>query len=79
MTVEQVGKSGASVTHNVCFSNRPVWVKRLQTIHHSSFDVTSAAGRRPLQNARDSALLYSITSSARASSEGGTVKLSALA
>ena len=48
---EQVGKSGASVTHNVCFSNRPVWVKRLQTIHHSSFDVTSAAGRRPLQDA----------------------------
>ena len=51
MTVEQVGKSGASVTHNVCFSNRSVWVKRLQTIHHSSFDVTSAAGRRPLQDA----------------------------
>ena len=55
MTVEQVGKSGASVTHNVCFSNRPVWVKRLQTIHHSSFDVTSAAGRRPLQDATQDA------------------------
>ena len=27
-------------TAHVCFSNRPVWVKRLQTSHHSGVDVT---------------------------------------
>ena len=29
-----------SVTAYVCFSNRPVWVKRLQTSHHLGVDVT---------------------------------------
>jgi len=31
--------SGIYAPPNVCFSNRPVWVKRLQTFHHCGFDV----------------------------------------
>jgi hypothetical protein len=33
--------SGAILTiaANVCFSNRPFWVKRFQPIHHYSVDV----------------------------------------
>ena len=27
-------------TPNVCFSNRPIWVKHFQAIHHCSVDVT---------------------------------------
>ena len=29
---------------HVCFSNRPFWVKRFQTIHHYSVDVASLIG-----------------------------------